>query len=250
MIRGVLFDLSGVLYTGRAAVPGAVEAMARLQRSRLVIRFVTNTSRRSRQQLCEDLARLGFEIPPASLFSAPMAAKAWIRARSLRPYCLIHPDLAVDFADLDQTQPNAVLVGDAAEAFDYAHLNRAFALCLEGAPLVAMGCNRYFKLGDSLQLDAGPFVKALEYAAMTQAEVVGKPATAFFQAVVASTGLTPEQLVMIGDDVFGDVEGALNAGMAGWLVQTGKYRPGDETQLTAPVPCLPSVVTAIERLLA
>ena len=249
MIRGVLFDLSGVLYTGQTAVPGAVDAMARLQRSRLVIRFVTNTSRRSRQQLCEDLARLGFEIPSASLFSAPMAAKAWIRARGLRPYCLIHPDLEPDFSDLNQSQPNAVLLGDAADVFDYAHLNRAFALCLAGAPLVAMGCNRYFKLGDSLHLDAGPFVKALEYAAMTRAEVVGKPATAFFQAVIASTGLPPDQLLMIGDDVFGDIEGARTAGMTGWLVQTGKYRPGDEQRLATTVPCQPSVVTAIEQLL-
>jgi len=33
---------------------------------------------------------------------------------------------------------------------------------------------------------------------------------------------------MIGDDALSDVGGALAAGLRGILVQTGKYRPGDE----------------------
>ena len=36
---------------------------------------------------------------------------------------------------------------------------------------------------------------------------------------------------MIGDDVEGDVGGALNAGLSGVLVRTGKYKEGDEDKL-------------------
>jgi ribonucleotide monophosphatase NagD (HAD superfamily) len=36
---------------------------------------------------------------------------------------------------------------------------------------------------------------------------------------------------MVGDDVAADVMGAVSAGLQGVLVQTGKYRPGDENQL-------------------
>jgi hypothetical protein len=37
---------------------------------------------------------------------------------------------------------------------------------------------------------------------------------------------------MIGDDVMGDCHGALQAGIGtAILVQTGKYRPGDESKL-------------------
>ncbi|WP_339064996.1 HAD hydrolase-like protein [Teredinibacter turnerae] len=36
---------------------------------------------------------------------------------------------------------------------------------------------------------------------------------------------------MVGDDVESDVLGAIEAGIAGCLVQTGKYRNGDETRL-------------------
>jgi ribonucleotide monophosphatase NagD (HAD superfamily) len=77
---------------------------------------------------------------------------------------------------------------------------------------------------DGLSLDVGPFVAALEYAARTEAFVVGKPAPAFFSTALAGTGADPSRAAMIGDDVESDVGGALRAGLAGILVRTGKYR--------------------------
>ena len=37
-------------------------------------------------------------------------------------------------------------------------------------------------------------------------------------------GLSPSDVVMIGDDIDSDVGGAMNAGCQGILVKTGKYR--------------------------
>jgi len=48
----------------------------------------------------------------------------------------------------------------------------------------------------------------------------------------------PNECVMIGDDVRDDVGGAINAGMKGILVQTGKYRNGDETTIDLPPECV------------
>lgn len=58
--------------------------------------------------------------------------------------------------------------------------------------------------------------------------MVGKPERAFFLAALASIdeSLTPQQVVMIGDDVRDDVLGAINAGMHAILVKTGKYYRG------------------------
>ena len=39
---------------------------------------------------------------------------------------------------------------------------------------------------------------------------------------------------MIGDDVHDDVCGAVEAGLRGILVRTGKYRAGDERKLSSP----------------
>jgi HAD superfamily hydrolase (TIGR01458 family) len=117
-----------------------------------------------------------------------------------------------------------VIVGDLGERFDYAALNRAFRLLMDGAELVALQKNRFWRTPDGLSLDAGPFVAALEYATGQEAVVVGKPARAFFSTVLDDLGVPAADAVMVGDDVESDIGGALGAGLRAILVQTGKYR--------------------------
>ncbi|WP_210396129.1 TIGR01458 family HAD-type hydrolase [Motiliproteus sediminis] len=250
MYQGIFFDLSGVLYSGHEALPGAAEALALARAGGVTVRFVTNTSRRTGNQLVQDLAAIGLEIEPQALFTAPRAAHDWVVNHGLRPYCLIHDAIRSEFADLDQHAPNAVVVGDAAEGFSYAAMDRAFQLCHAGAPLIGIGRNRYFRLDDELHLDAGAFVTAIEYAAGCEAVIIGKPSAAFFAQVLASTGLHVDQVLMVGDDVHGDVEGALAAGLGGCLVRTGKYEPGDEQRISGEFQCVASVTEAVELALS
>jgi ribonucleotide monophosphatase NagD (HAD superfamily) len=60
------------------------------------------------------------------------------------------------------------------------------------------------------------------------AEITGKPAPAFFAAALAELGVTADAAVLIGDDLADDVGGAQDADIAGILVRTGKFRPGDD----------------------
>jgi HAD superfamily hydrolase (TIGR01458 family) len=117
-----------------------------------------------------------------------------------------------------------VIVGDLGERFGYRILNRAFRELLSGAELVALQKNRYWRTPDGLSLDVGPFVAALEYASGREAVVVGKPATTFFDAVLAGLDTAAARAAMVGDDVESDIGGAQRAGLAGILVRTGKYR--------------------------
>lgn len=228
MLKAILFDISGVLHIDKQPIPGAVELITELRQQTIPLRFVTNTSRSTSDAIFHSLKKIGFRIEQADIFSAPVAVKQVCERRGLRPYCLIHPELEPEFASLNQQNPNAVVIADAAERFDYEHLNMAFSLVINGAPLLGIGRNRYFKTGGKLQLDAGPFIRAIEYAADTEAEILGKPAAGFFHAAVDSLGCKPEEVLMIGDDVEADINGALDAGLQACLVRTGKYLPGDE----------------------
>ena len=107
-----------------------------------------------------------------------------------------------------------------------------FRLCQQGAPLVGIGANRYFSADGELWLDAGPFIRAVEYAAGVKAVIMGKPSRDFFRQAIAAANVDPGMTLMVGDDVYGDVEGALNAGLAACLVRTGKYQAGDETRIS------------------
>ena len=245
MTRALLLDLSGVLYDGDELIPGALEAVAQVQESDLALRFITNTSQKTGADLMRHLHGFGFAVQEEQLFTAVDAARSWLRQRNLRPYCLVHRNIRSEFDDFDQRDPNAVLIGDAAEGFDYASLNRAFQLCMEGAPLLGVGYNRYFRSGGELMMDVGGFIRAVEFAADVEAVIVGKPSAAFFQQVLLSAGVQPEEVLMVGDDVFGDVEGAINAGIPACLVRTGKYRAGDEDRVDGEFHVVDSIVEAV-----
>lgn len=248
MLQAVLLDISGVLHEDGRPLPGAVEAVARLQASRLALRFVTNTSRKTGAIVYAELLAMGFELERQQVFTAPAAVRSYLERHRLHPYLLVHEKLEPEFEGLDTRTPDAVVLCDAEHRLDYRHLDDAFQLLLEGAPLLAVGTNRYFRQHGGLHLDAGPFVKALEYAAETEAVVLGKPAAGFFRAVLADVSVRPEEAVMVGDDVDADVAAAMAVGMQGALVRTGKYRDGDESR--APDASVEaSLAELVERLL-
>jgi len=229
--RAVLFDLDGTLYTDAGPIPGAVEALAELRRRGVPFRCVTNTTRRSRRLLAARLAGYGFSIEAHDVVTAVMSGVALLGERSVRRVAAyVVPETLEDFAgfDLAGTPPEAVVIGDLGEAWDFATLNRAFHHLMGGADLLALQRDRYWLKGDALALDAGPFVAALEYATGKTATVCGKPSAAFYRAALATLpgdlGGRPADVVMVGDDLWGDVEGAQKAGLGAWMVRTGKFR--------------------------
>lgn len=87
--------------------------------------------------------------------------------------------------------------------------------------LIAIHRSKYFKDSDGhLSLGPGPFVGALESASGKVATTVGKPSPSFFEAALESMGCEDKsECVMIGDDLFGDVEGAMSVGVDAVLVR-------------------------------
>lgn len=230
--KAIFFDLSGVLYEGSVPVRGAVQTIQKARELGFILRFVTNTASKSAQTIIHDMQLMGVTILDGELYTAPLAAKVYIEEQGLHPYCLLPAALCDgSFEEYEVSEADCVLLGDARTALTYQAMNNAFRLCKAGKPLIAIGMNKYFKTDNGLQLDAGAFVHALEWAADTQAVVMGKPSAVFFLQVVASTGLLADQCLMVGDDVIADVKGAVDAGLAGCLVKTGKYQEGDELLL-------------------
>ena len=62
VVKGILLDLDGVVYVGASALPGSLEAISRIREARIPLKFITNTTRRPRRRVVEDLARLGLQV--------------------------------------------------------------------------------------------------------------------------------------------------------------------------------------------
>jgi HAD superfamily hydrolase (TIGR01458 family) len=233
-VWGLLVDLDGTLYVGDEPVEGAREALGKLKAGGFKLRYITNTTRKPRRAVRDHLFSLGFEVEEAEIFTPARAAAGLIGDRSCFP--LVDESLVEDLEGITLTEdrPDHVLVGDLGEGFAYDRLNAAFRCLMDGAELIALQKNRYWRREDGLALDAGPFVAALEYASGKSATVVGKPEKGFFRLALEDLGLLPHEVAMVGDDAEADVAGAKRAGLKGVLVRTGKWsaeREGGEADL-------------------
>lgn len=231
-IKGLLLDITGVLWESGSdkAINGSIEAVGKLQAARFPFKFVTNETQHTRTALASKLQKFGFMLTEDNIFSPGPAVKAFLLKSNLRPHFLIHPRLLPEFNGCNTSEPNCVVIGDAAEHFTYENINYAFRtlIHMEKPRLISMGKGKYYKEAGELVLDLGPFVAGLEYACGITAEVIGKPGQQFFHSALGSLGISPKEAVMIGDDICSDVGGAQACGMRGVLVKTGKYRPSDQ----------------------
>lgn len=230
-IRGLLIDLDGTVWQDGRPLPGAGEAIAKLRSRGLSLRFTTNTTRKPRAALAERLSEFGIPTRLEEIHTAPLAAADWLRKRGLsRAKLLIAEETFPDFAGIEPRaeEPQAIVIGDLGSSWTFDILNDAFHALLAGAEFVALQKARFWRTGDELVLDAGPFVAALEYAVGQPATVVGKPNAEFFDAAVESLELARERIAVVGDDLSTDVAGARDSGLAAIAVRTGKFRDQDE----------------------
>lgn len=101
----------------------------RLRETGVLIRFVTNTTKESRNILFNRLTKLGFELQKEEMHSSLIAAKSVIESNNLKPFYLLENEAMEDFKDLIPDNPNdinAVVIGLAPSQFQYDKMNQAF----------------------------------------------------------------------------------------------------------------------------
>jgi HAD superfamily hydrolase (TIGR01458 family) len=246
-IKGIMFDLDGVLYVGSNAIEGAVEAIEKIRLSGLPCRFVTNTSTLSLASLQQKINAMGFSISADEIISAPQATLLYLKKQH-EPVCrlLLADDVKKDFKDFPQsnTIANYVVVGDIGNAWSYPLLNEVFNCLMQGAKLIAVHKNRFWQTEHGLQMDIGGFIEGLEYASGSKAMIIGKPSANFFQFALDDMGLKPQEVAIIGDDIDVDIGGGQQLGLMGVLVKTGKYRQSyTESSLIKPGLIIDSIIS-------
>jgi HAD superfamily hydrolase (TIGR01458 family) len=230
-MAAILLDVDGVLHVSGEPIPGASEAVRRLRENGHRLRFVTNNTTRSRSQLASELRAVGIEIEDGELQTPSDAASRALkdkRVLALTMHALVQD---LEGIELVGEGADAVLLGGADETpetnlvFSFMNLARAFAELEGGADLYCMHRNRWWQTKHGPLLDAGMFVAGLEYAAQTEAVVLGKPSPSYFAAACEALDADPQMTWMIGDDLESDIAGAQGIGMRTVLMRTGKFRP-------------------------
>ena len=232
----ILFDLDGVFYQAEQPIAGAAEVARWVSDNTIPHLFLTNTTSKPRSALVEKLAKFNIATSEAHILTPPVAAVRWLQQHLAdKKIALFVPEktraefTGFEIAQEDDQDVAAVVVGDLGSDWNFSVMNRAFRLLMaESKPeLIALGMTRYWRAEDGLRLDVAPFVMALSHAAGVEPQVMGKPALSFYKAAIDILGVRAGQIVMVGDDIRGDISGAQQAGLKAVLVRTGKFRETD-----------------------
>jgi HAD superfamily hydrolase (TIGR01458 family) len=235
-MAAILLDVDGVLHVSGTPIPGAAAAVGRLREAGHRLRFVTNSTTRSRVSLAEELRSLGVQLEDAELQTTGAVAARELRGRRVLALTMAGIVEDLEGVELVGEQADAVLVGGVDETpetnrvFSYMNLARAFSELDAGAELYCLHRNRWWETSRGPLLDGGAFVAGLEYAAEVVATVLGKPSPAYFGAALEALDADPDQAWIVGDDLESDVAGGQQAGLRTVLVRTGKFREDELTR--------------------
>src|ERR687893_391798 len=113
---GLIYDVG--VYVEDAPIPGAREALSRLEEAGIPYRYVTNTTRKPRRDVVSRLRGLGFSAWEDLVFAPAAAANGLLASK--RCHALVAEVLLEDLADVDVVgngPAEYVLVGDLGDGF-------------------------------------------------------------------------------------------------------------------------------------
>lgn len=256
-IKGVLLDVDGVLYRGNEVIPGAREFLAFLDQHHIPYVYVTNNSTLSPEQYAARLRQKGFPARAEQVVgSAEATARLLVQEHSARPTVLVIGEQGLKevlsragFPLTDNGDEAQVVVVGLDRYLTYDKLAEATYAIRRGATFYGTNPDRTFPTERGLAPGGGAILVALEAATDRTAIMVGKPEPPIFRLGLERLGLPADQVLMVGDRVETDIEGAKRVGLRAALVLTGVTR-----EPPPPGPHAPDLVardlTELQALLA
>ena len=240
-------DLDGVIWLGDQAIPGAAEAVARLQATSEPVVFVTNNSSVPVGEVEAKLARHGIEATGQVLTSA-MAAAELVEPGEVALVCAgpgVDEALAArGVRTVREGRADVVVVGFHYD-FDYERMRIACTAVREGARLLATNDDATYPTPDGLIPGGGAILASVSTGSGVVPEVAGKPHRPMADLLRHRVG---DEGIMVGDRADTDGRFAVALGYRFALVLSGVTT----TLPVEPEPDLvaPDLATLVDQVLS
>lgn len=239
----VILDLDGVVYIGSDAVPFAIDSLNSLAFRGVTLTAATNNANRPAAVVAAHLHQLGLRIDATHVMTSAQAAGRYLAnqlpaaspvlaiggegvAESLHAAGLValraSEDLAASSAAADAAMAVLIGYGPRVAWFDLAAAHWAI---MRGKPWVATNTDPTVPLPFGNAPGNGAMVELLERSTGSTPTVIGKPKPSLFEELARALGT--RRVLVIGDRLDTDIDGAIAAGMDSVLVCTGVHGPAD-----------------------
>jgi NagD protein len=248
-VRHVVLDMDGTIYRGGLLFPCTLPFLRLLKEMEIGYTFLTNNPSKSVADYLAHLRKFGITAAEDELYTSTQATIEYLKRdwRSARKLFVLGTDsMCGQLADAGYTmladsataKPELVIVG-----FDtgltYSRLCRAAWWIRNGIPYVATNPDRVCPTDEpTVLVDCGSIVAALESATgISPRRTMGKPDPSMLHGILRRHDLKAQEVAMVGDRLYTDVEMARRAGALGVLVLTGDTSAA-EAAVAAPPPDL------------
>ncbi len=248
-IRHVALDMDGTVYMDKALFETAIPFLQLLKRLGLGHTFLTNNPSKSAAEYLTQLKGMGIHATADQLYTSAHATIDFLKGKHpqvRRLFVLGTPGLCDELTaagfellpDDPAATPDAVIVGFD-QTLTYPRLCRAAWWIKQGKPFIATNPDLVCPTDKpTVLVDCGAITAALERATGRRPHaVLGKPDPAMLRGILLRHSLTPENLAMVGDRLYTDMDMAHRAGAMGVLVLTGEATAA-EAQKHVPKPDL------------
>ncbi|MBE6483581.1 MAG: HAD-IIA family hydrolase [Actinomycetaceae bacterium] len=224
-----LFDLDGVTYTGKNAVPHAAEGIRTALANGMRVAYVTNNASRTSEQVAEQLVSLGMPARPEEVVSSAHVAVGLAQerlARGARVMIMGGPGLRDAVAKADyftvvqsaDDHPEAVIQGFFPEV-NWEALSEVALAIADGAMYIATNLDKSIPRERGIMVGNGSLVLAVCNTTGAVPLSAGKPEPEIYR--MAARFKNAENPLFIGDNLDTDVKGAVTAGIPCLHVLTG-----------------------------
>lgn len=233
-IRHVALDMDGTIYMGMSLFDYTIPFLNSLKKMGITYSFLTNNPSTSIPDYLKKLAGMGIEATEEEMYTTALATIDYIKTNfpeARRLFLLGTPSMISEFekagfesvANSAEERPD-VLVVAFDKTLEYSRLCRAAYWAQQGVPYVATNPDRVCPTDQpTVLVDCGSICKCIEHATGRQPDIVlGKPDPNMLTGVQTRYGVKPEEVAMVGDRIYTDIEMAHNAGAFGVLVLSGE----------------------------
>lgn len=224
--KGILIDLDGTLYHGKIRIDGADTLIRRLQEQRIPYLFVTNNSSRTPEQVACHLTEMGIPAKPDEVCTSSLAAAHYISGESPGAKVAMIGEQGLRHAlesaglTLVKDAPQYVVQG-IDRNFNYDSLMQAMRWIQGGAISVLTNPDLQLPSDTGLTPGAGSIGAAIEAASGVKPIVIGKPSSILMKFAIDRLGKSPEETIVLGDNIRTDIAAGAHAGCKTVLVWTG-----------------------------
>lgn len=207
----VFLDLDGTIYLGNKLIKGAKSFLDYLKDKGLQYYFLSNNSSRSKMDYVQKLSNLGIDTSEDRIILSTDGVIEYLINKKIKNVYAIGTNSMKDMfinagIYVESENPEYIILGYDTE-LTYDKLRKAAIFLQNGVELIATHCDIVCPTPDGPVPDVGSMLVLFEKATRKKPlKIFGKPNAEMVNHIIKKHKTSPEEVMMIGDRIYTDME--------------------------------------------